>query len=81
MGKDYEEILAAYEEINQRNNSAGEFKKTLFHVHTPASYDFKLHSTENVQSYKNLTADEIYTKYIKDEFPVEISDGGFYNEL
>lgn len=59
----------AYDDITSHNQKSGKFRKTLIHMHTPASYDFKLsQKIGNHINYKKLTEDKIYEDYIINEF-------------
>lgn len=53
-----EKAKRAYNIIKSQKDKFGVFHKTLFHVHTPASHDFKLIST--CKNFKELSIDSIY---------------------
>ena len=54
------QILEAYSEIMKRRQDYGVFHKCLFHIHTPASYDYCLRDGEDVDYYFNLSIDDIF---------------------
>lgn len=55
-----ESSTKAYKEITKRKDKFGIFHKTLFHVHTPASYDFHLTKNYDQKSYQALNENDIY---------------------
>lgn len=70
------EAKLAYEKIRGEKNKSGSYHKTLFHVHTPESHDYRLFQkwkdlTEN--DWNNLTIDD-YIKEIRRQkvFPKEL---------
>lgn len=50
----------AYEAITNNQKKFGKYHKTCFHVHTPASYDYRLLSDWTVERYKQASEQEIY---------------------
>ena len=50
----------AYEKICKFSNKSGRYYKTLFHVHTPESYDYKLFIDRENFSYENATDEEMF---------------------
>lgn len=66
-------VRKGYEELKQTKIKYGNYKKTLFHVHTPASYDYKLlKDFKNSEEYEKATAAEIYRKVAKNQLLEEI---------
>ena len=70
------EAKLAYEKIRGEKNKFGSYHKTLFHVHTPESHDYRLFQKwkdlpEN--DWNNLTIDD-YIKEIRRQkiFPKEL---------
>lgn len=51
----------------------GDYKKTLFHVHTPASYDYRFKSEWNRNDYKRLTEQNLFHEHIVSSFDKEIA--------
>lgn len=62
-----------YELLNNTKEKYGKFNKCLFHLHTPASYDYCLYeenrelSEDNRKNYKNLLESELYEIAIKED--------------
>ncbi|WP_278453879.1 Spaf_1101 family AAA-like ATPase, partial [Thomasclavelia spiroformis] len=54
------DLIKAYTEINKYRYTYGKYFKTLFHIHTPASYDFKLFGEWTEKKYKHLTEEELF---------------------
>lgn len=55
-----DDIEDAYKKIGRYKTKYGTYKKTLFHLHTPASYDYRLlECYKDSKTYKNITADEL----------------------
>ena len=51
----------------------GDYKKTLFHVHTPASYDYRFKSEWNSNDYKLISEKDLFQEYIVSSFDKEIA--------
>ena len=47
-------IKSVYQELTNSKEKFGSFHKTLIHLHTPASYDYKLFSNWTTTKYKKL---------------------------
>lgn len=47
MGKENNEIKKAYDELLKTKNKCGKYSKTLFHIHIPASHDYRLFKVWN----------------------------------
>ena len=45
------EIIEKYKEMKAKKNRIGDYKKTLFHVHPPASYDYRFKSGWNSNDF------------------------------
>lgn len=62
-----------YELIAKEKEKFGKFNKAIFHLHTPASYDYCLYeenrnkSEKDKDNYKNLTDDDLYDIAIKEK--------------
>lgn len=52
MGKENNEIKKAYDELLKTKNKCRKYSKTLFHIHTPASHDYRLFKVWNDLSEK-----------------------------
>lgn len=57
--------MKAYNSIINNKNRYGKYHKCVFHIHTPASYDFKLLSDKDEKWYKSLKDQDIYNICIK----------------
>lgn len=55
----YEEVVEAYKKIKKENDKFGKLRKTIFHVHTPASYDYRLFKDLSEKDYKKLSEEEL----------------------
>lgn len=66
-------IVEKYKEIKSSRNRMGDYKKTLFHVHTPASYDYRFKPEWNSNNYKRLSEQDLFRKYIVSSFDKEIA--------
>lgn len=61
ISKKQAEIIHDLDEVATKERySFGKFAKCLFHIHTPASYDYKLLNTYTAVKYKNLTDEEAF---------------------
>lgn len=52
--------MKAYNSIINNKNRYGKYHKCVFHIHTPASHDFKLLSDKDEKWYKSLKDQDIY---------------------
>lgn len=68
------DIIENYKKIAEFDKKVGDFKKLLFHIHTPASHDYHFKSGWTNSQYKKLGEDEFYNTYIKDLFPPNVSE-------
>lgn len=65
--------LRAYEAITKDKVKYGVYHKTCFHVHTPASYDYRLFKGWTDSRFKEATDEELYSLCVKNHvFPEEI---------
>ena len=53
-----DEILA-YTAITGAKNKSGIYHKTCFHLHTPASYDYKLTRDWSSEQYRSSSAEDV----------------------
>ncbi|WP_245150519.1 hypothetical protein, partial [Streptococcus pneumoniae] len=53
-------IKSVYQELTNSKEKFGSFYKTLIHLHTPVSYDYKLFSNWTATKYRKITEDELY---------------------
>ncbi|MCI8778285.1 MAG: chromosome segregation protein SMC [Bacilli bacterium] len=64
------ELATMYKQIIEEKKKFGKYHKTIFHLHTPASHDFRLlNHPEYTNYYKECSDDEIYS-YAKNELPM-----------
>ena len=66
-------IIEKYKKIKASKNKMGDYKKTLFHVHTPASYDYRFKSEWNSNDYKELSEQDLFHEHIISSFDNEIA--------
>ena len=70
-------IESVYKSLTEGKKAYGVFHKTLIHLHTPASHDFKLFSDWTENMYRSATNEQLYELFfenksdIKDKFPFE----------
>ncbi|WP_297689305.1 Spaf_1101 family AAA-like ATPase [uncultured Anaerococcus sp.] len=55
----YGEIIEAYKHIKGTKDNFGFPRKTLFHIHTPASYDYEMFGKKGENEYKNISEKEL----------------------
>lgn len=55
------------EEIQQKRKKYADYHKTVFHIHTPASYDYRLYEELTSRDYKKLTDKEMYDIAVKEQ--------------
>lgn len=67
------QIVEKYKEIKTSKNMTGDYKKALFHVHTPASYDYRFKSEWHRNDYKRLTEQNLFHEHIVSSFDKEIA--------
>ncbi|CKC50367.1 phosphoesterase [Streptococcus pneumoniae] len=48
-------IKSVYQELTNSKEKFGSFHKTLIHLHTPVSYDYKLFSNWTATKYRKIT--------------------------
>ena len=66
------EMLSAYESVKKKRRKFGTLHKALFHVHTPASHDYKL-IKKNKHYYKDLNLNEVVEHSIEKQLFPQIS--------
>ncbi|CAG6371645.1 hypothetical protein [Streptococcus pneumoniae] len=73
-------IKSVYQELTNSKEKFGSFHKTLIHLHTPVSYDYKLFSNWTATKYRKITEDELYDIFFENKkikvdpkFQVEVS--------
>ena len=77
----YSNEREAYNSIIRNNNKSGKYFKSIFHVHTPASHDFKLISSKDENWYKSSSALDIYNICIDNKvFPEIVQIDTFKDE-
>lgn len=57
-------IIEAYKKIKDAKNKYGTYYKTVFHLHTPESYDYKLRKIWESKEYKKKTAEDIFRECV-----------------
>lgn len=60
-------IKSVYQELTNSKEKFGSFHKTLIHLHTPVSYDYKLFSNWTVTKYRKITEDELYDIFFENK--------------
>lgn len=76
----YSNEREAYNSIIKNNNKSGEYFKSIFHIHTPASHDFKLISSKDENWYKSSSALDIYNICIDNNVFPEIVHIDTFND-
>ena len=66
-------ILKAYNVIMKSRQNYGVFHKSLFHIHTPASHDFRFYENQTPNYYYDLTLEAI--------FQIAVNEGLFQSEI
>lgn len=70
-------IETVYRVFSEEKVSFGVFHKTLIHLHTPASHDYKLFSNWTEDEYKAATNEQLYELFfnnkieLKKRFPMD----------
>lgn len=55
------EVKQAYNMMKEQDKiNFGEYHKTLLHIHTPTSHDYKLYDEWNKQYFQSISEDEIF---------------------
>lgn len=70
----YTELKEAYTHIKNSRNNFGYLRKSIFHVHTPESKDYKLFDEKQQKEYKSLTCKEL-EDYVYKEGIIPSVDG------
>ncbi|HFR3205217.1 TPA: recombinase RecF, partial [Streptococcus suis] len=60
-------IKSVYRELTNTKEKFGSFHKTLIHLHTPVSYDYKLFSSWTSTKYRKSTEDELFDIFFKNK--------------
>lgn len=60
-------IKSVYQELTNSKEKFGSFHKTLIHLHTPVSYDYKLFSNWTATKYRKITEDELYNIFFENK--------------
>ncbi|HEP6947597.1 TPA: AAA family ATPase [Streptococcus pyogenes] len=55
----YGEVIEAYKHIKKTRDNFGFPRKSIFHIHTPASHDYKLMENLGTDGYKKITEKEL----------------------
>ena len=55
----YGEVIKAYEHIKKTRDNFGFPRKSIFHIHTPASHDYKLMENLGTDGYKKISEKEL----------------------
>ena len=59
------DVKNAYEAINTEKESFGKYHKTIFHVHTPDSYDYKFYEAWGDKGYQQKNETDIAEEFLK----------------
>lgn len=60
-------IKSVYQELTNSKEKFGSFHKTLIHLHTPVSYDYKLFSNWTATKYRKIIEDELYDIFFENK--------------
>ncbi|HHG7825633.1 TPA: hypothetical protein ACPYAH_001501 [Streptococcus pneumoniae] len=60
-------IKSVYQELTNSKEKFGSFHKTLIHLRTPVSYDYKLFSNWTATKYRKITEDELYDIFFENK--------------
>ncbi|HGP9432961.1 TPA: hypothetical protein ACLXOO_001422 [Streptococcus pneumoniae] len=60
-------IKSVYQGLTNSKEKFGSFHKTLIHLHTPVSYDYKLFSNWTATKYRKITEDELYDIFFENK--------------
>ncbi|MDO4487151.1 MAG: chromosome segregation protein SMC [Bacillota bacterium] len=72
MKQNYVEAKKAYDAICEAKKTYGKYHKTIFHLHTPESYDYNLKGTWDSSEYRQKTESDIIQLCIEENvFPKE----------
>ena len=55
----YGEVIKAYKHIKRTRDNFGFPRKSIFHIHTPASHDYKLMKNLGTDGYKKISEKEL----------------------
>ena len=72
-GNHFPELEEAYTAIMKQKAEYGIYHKTCFHIHTPASSDYKLFRNQAPDWYQKVTAEELFRACLQRKvFPSQI---------
>ena len=57
-------IKGIYKKIKETKDKYGTYYKTVFHLHTPESYDYKLREEWKTEEYRTKTAEDIFQECV-----------------
>lgn len=81
MVKATREMESVYNKINGLKVKYGVFRKCVFHMHSPASYDYRLLEEYGLEDYQKSTANDIYELCIKHEvFPRDVLSADYFDD-
>ncbi len=60
MSVPVKDTMEVYKKITRSNEVGGSYRKTCFHVHTPASYDYKLRKEWENKDFINATEEDLF---------------------
>lgn len=69
-----QKIIQRYKDLKSAKNQSGDYKKILFHTHTPASYDYRFKSNWTYKNYEELSEKTLFDEYITSSFSEKISE-------
>lgn len=58
MGRASKELMEAYESIVKKKDKFGTFHKVVFHMHSPASYDYRVCDIYGTEGYRKCSAED-----------------------
>lgn len=78
MKQNYIEAVTAYKKISELNTTYGSYHKTICHLHTPESYDYKLKAEWGKEGYLKKKEQDIIELCINEKvFPKEFDFSNF----
>lgn len=78
--RSYVEIINAYNHIKNTRNNFGFPRKTIFHIHTPASHDYRLMENLGTNGYKKVNEDKLEDIVYEKEI-IPLVEGERFNEF
>lgn len=67
----YIKIRKVYDDVNKLRKNYGILKKCEFHIHTPASYDYRLYDDWKPEEYKNISDIDLLKIAVEEEYITE----------